>query len=64
MSPKPSILKNGRVELTFAEMKKNVKEVGLGKENQERGISAKQFWRDSLAQDLMKMTCWGWLDVI
>lgn len=64
MSPKPSRLKNGRVELIFAVMEKNMKEMGLGKENQELGISAKQFWRDFLAHDLMKMTCWGWLDVI
>lgn len=60
----PKFSRTGRVELTSAEMGKSVREVGLVKENQALGISAKSFWRDSLAQDLMKMTCGDWSEVI
>lgn len=43
------------MELTLAEVGRSVREAGLVKENQTLGVSAKQFWRDSLAQDLMRM---------
>lgn len=38
----------------MAKMRKRVREIGLVKERQALDISAKEFWRDSLAQDLIK----------
>lgn len=38
-------------------MGKSEREVGLLKENRASGNSAKQFWRDSVTQHLMRMTC-------
>lgn len=56
--------RTGIVELTLAEVGRSVREAGLVKENQTLGVSAKQLWRDSLAQDLMRMNSWNWLEVI